>query len=57
MKLISCDNCGVVLDADKLKFPELWKMDEIGDAGEWDGERFVSVVPCPVCATNIREPE
>lgn len=55
MRLISCDNCGIVLDDDKVKWPEMW--DDEGEfiegSGQWDGDRFVPVMPCPVCKEEI----
>lgn len=58
MKLISCDGCGVVLDADKLWFPrELYKEDGTIDAtkAEWGGNEWVAKVQCPVCQGTILE--
>lgn len=56
MNLVSCDGCGVVLDADKLKFPE----DVYEEGGSvdlskaaWNGDRFVAFVACPVCCEWI----
>jgi len=60
MNLVSCDECGVVLDKDKLSFP-LRFYDENNEVdsnkAEWDsGNReFVAVVKCPVCQSNVRE--
>ena len=57
MRIISCDNCGVVIDGDKVKWPEMY--DDEGEliegTAEWDGDRFVPVVPCPVCKEEIAE--
>lgn len=57
MKLISCDKCGVVLDMDKLIFPDI--RDEEGEFIEensvWDGDCFRTVTPCPVCSGPILE--
>jgi hypothetical protein len=59
MKLISCDNCGVFLDADKLDFPALDESDP-RDQGfmEWCNDRlvWVATVPCPVCEAKILSP-
>lgn len=58
MNLISCDYCGVVLDKDKLVFPDIWD-DETGEkkpnAGVWHNDSFSSCVPCPVCENAIVE--
>lgn len=64
MNLISCSNCGVVLDKDKLNFtdePEdIYEMsEEERNAEGWlwdsDAQRFVAFVPCPVCKNLIQE--
>ena len=59
MNLISCGMCCVVLDKDKLIFPYIWEEDGtlIDCDAEWDGDEYVSVIPCPVCKSNIRERE
>jgi hypothetical protein len=62
MKLISCDNCGVMLDADKLAFPvDIY--DEHGGVDIAKGEysqkhkEWISYVPCPVCKEPVfKEP-
>lgn len=60
MKLISCDSCGVVLDADKLEFPEeVWDEDDIWvnqDQFEWDGDTNKACIDCPCCGERIKEP-
>lgn len=62
MNLISCDNCGVVLDKDKLRFPAVI-YDDIDDEmikekSAWNGSDFTAIVPCPVCKEPIlEEPE
>lgn len=56
MKLMSCDNCAVVLDGDKLRFPA-----DIHNAhgdvdlakAEWSGDAWVPFCNCPVCAEPI----
>ena len=56
MNLISCDNCGVILDKDKLTFPEAY--DENGEItvdAIWTGEEFITTIPCPVCEEKIPE--
>lgn len=58
MNLISCDNCGVVLDKNKLKFPEDISDDE-GIVGShlavWTGDKYVAYVNCPLCNSPILE--
>jgi len=55
MNLISCDGCGLVLDQEKLKIPEMY--DESGnmrrDVTVWVNGRFVPSHKCPVCSTKI----
>jgi hypothetical protein len=57
MNLFSCDNCGVVLDKDKVGFPAVYDGDfEVIDANcEWDGDGLVAIMPCPVCKETITE--
>ena len=59
MNIISCDGCGVVLDKDKINFPE-----PLGYGGSvmysnvtWDEEEqeWVGTVPCPACGEPIPE--
>lgn len=57
MRLISCDNCAVILDEDKIEWPEMYD-DEgefINGTGEWDGDvdTYQPVIPCPVCKETI----
>ena len=58
MNLISCDNCGVVLDYKKLNFAEdIYGSDDEVDQSKaaWCSSRreFVPFVPCPVCESQI----
>lgn len=59
MNLTSCDNCGVVLDKDKLPFPDdLWNDDGGSidtDKAVWDGDTFVAFTQCPICQSEIRK--
>lgn len=58
MKLISCDNCAVVLDKDKMYFPSVWNKN--GDGIDQDkaicdkNGKYISILPCPVCGEIIR---
>ena len=60
MNLISCDNCGVVLDADKLDFPvfDPYDLRDVDHLFVWDEDRreWVPTVPCPVCEAKIPSP-
>ena len=56
MNLISCDECGIVLDAIKLNFPEDIYLEDgsiDGSKGRWDGGEYVPFVACPVCKSEI----
>ena len=55
MKLISCDGCGVVIDREKLEFPDIFDGDgNIDDdkAACLDDEYFPKT-NCPVCGEEI----
>jgi hypothetical protein len=64
MNLVSCDDCGVVLDKDKLVFPDTDQVedDETGtydpDAIVWNpnGSSWCVWVPCPVCGGTLFGP-
>ena len=59
MKLISCDNCGLVYDQDKITFPEIYDVEEftvIEGVAEWDGEDYVPIFRC-TCGEDIRKEE
>lgn len=55
--LITCRNCGVVLDTDYL--PEPVTEDQNGDIVpynvEWDGEKYHPKYTCPVCETKFAD--
>lgn len=54
MNLVSCKNCGVVLDADWINI-ELFEDDE-GDIvrdGIWLGNDFYPKFYCPVCKNEV----
>jgi len=56
MKLISCNNCGVVLNADKLEWPEAYDFNGYSVPGaEWSSDANTHVVPinCPVCKGKL----
>ena len=60
MKIKGCDECGVVVDLDKMYFPSpLYKKDGSVDTTRaiWDSykEEFVAYLPCPVCSNPITE--
>jgi hypothetical protein len=57
MHLISCTDCGVVLDAEMLPFPRDIFSSETGeidmDKAFWTGREYVPKVQCPVCKGDI----
>ena len=56
MYLISCDNCGVVLDGNKLPFPsDIYNDDgSVNEhAASWNGNGFVPKTKCPVCGEEV----
>ena len=60
MKLQSCDSCGVLLDIDKLCFPDNKHYErEDGSLDEsmvmWCGTAWRPFVHCPVCQSAIVE--
>lgn len=60
MNLISCNECGVVLDKENLHFPDTHDYDSqelITENVEWDSYKcdYVAVVKCPVCGSTIKE--
>ena len=56
MNLISCNECGVVLDKDRITKPNVFTPDieYIQGNSVWDGDKYVSVITCPVCKSKIR---
>jgi len=58
MKLLSCHNCGVVLNADLLNFSEdIYQDDGVVDTSlaRWDGENWSPFIYCPCCDEGIFE--
>lgn len=58
VNLVSCSNCGVVLDASVLNFPRdicNSRAEVDPSKGTWDNnqQEFVPYVPCPVCASDV----
>jgi hypothetical protein len=58
MNLVSCDECGIVLDANKLRFPEnIFLEDGSVDQtkSSWDpvSSQYVPMVSCPQCGFEI----
>lgn len=58
MRLISCDNCGVVSD-DRIHWPYMY--DDEGEfrdsTGAWDGDTYRPIIKCPVCESEIMQEE
>ena len=59
MNITSCDNCGVVLDLDKIAMPSLFDEEtgSVTDTAVWDGDKYVPTIPCPVCNTRMEVKE
>lgn len=60
MNLTSCENCGVVLDKDKLNFPCLLENDDGSidiDRGVYNSRtrEYTAYVDCPVCRNPVME--
>ena len=58
MNLVSCRNCGVVLDKNMLHFPEdIWgyngELDEDLGSYSYETGRMVPYVKCPVCNEKV----
>lgn len=56
MNLISCDNCAVIIDKNKLSFPDIYSKEDgelIEGTYTWDRDKFVPITPCPVCKNPI----
>ena len=57
MNIISCGTCGVLLDKNKLKFPEISYDEDASESTMWNGYEWVAKVLCPVCGADIPEEE
>ena len=61
MKLISCDNCAVILDGDNIRWPSAYDND--GNPcplhSEWCSSigEFIAFVECPVCRDRLSKGE
>lgn len=56
MNLISCDTCGIVLDKNKLDFPEDIKLEDGSiDTSKaiWVNSEYFAYLGCPVCGGII----
>lgn len=59
MTIISCGNCGVMLDTDKISQPDIYKEEEEDNyevdlkKAFWDGDEYVPKISCPVCKDHI----
>lgn len=60
MKLYSCDNCGTVLDLDKINVPDLdyyRYLESIpSNKFEWDSytDDYLPIITCPSCKERIK---
>jgi primosomal protein N' len=55
MRLISCENCGIVIDIDRIKEPLIYNEDGTVDISKcrWDGVNHIPTIECPCCKKNI----
>jgi len=55
MNLISCENCGVVLDLSRIEKPDI--VDEDGnintEIAAWVARDYVPTIVCPCCRDRI----
>lgn len=52
MNLISCPECGVVYDKDKITFPGPYLHDDSTintQVCQWDGDKWIRFAKCRVC--------
>ena len=57
MRLISCENCGILLDTERIEKPDIYD----GEDGEISQEAvyvyfkgFIPTIICPACERRIR---
>lgn len=60
MHLISCKNCGIVLDGEILNFPKEIEKDDGSidiEKASWNSltQEFLPYVKCPVCKSPIQK--
>jgi hypothetical protein len=56
MNLISCDECGTVIDLGKIHLGDDIYSKEDGELlpnTQWNGDRYVLTFPCPSCQEDI----
>jgi len=55
MNLISCENCGGVLDRNRIYEPYIYGDDDeiIREVAAWDGDAWFPTIECPVCRERI----
>lgn len=55
MNLISCEECGVVIDKDRYVEPEIFGEDGTVnmETAIWEGNDFIPVIKCPVCKNKV----
>ena len=53
MNLISCNNCGVVLDLSNMDFITILTEEDNNTDIEWNGDCYHPVLPCPVCKSDV----
>jgi len=55
MKIISCGNCGVLLDTDRIPKPDIENEDGSinNEVAEWNSGDFYPTISCPCCKDRI----
>jgi hypothetical protein len=58
MNLISCEKCAVVLDGNRMEWPEInGPMGLIEEVAEFIDGEWRPCWPCPVCGAKIPKPK
>ena len=56
MKIISCGNCGIMLDTDRIPKPDIYHETDCSvdiTKAIWDGDDYVPIINCPLCTMAI----
>jgi hypothetical protein len=54
MNLISCSNCGVVIDRDRIPEQEAYEPDGSRKNVIWVDYEFVEAIDCPCCNYHLK---
>lgn len=56
MNLISCEECGVLIDTRRIPKPQIYSEDDLSvmtSEAIWDGDDWVPAIKCPCCKAMI----